>query len=123
MRAKRPRNVRAQPSAGGARIYFARRRPAEHGAEGAARTGALLDRHAFREVARLVDVGAVVHGDVVREQLQRDREQDGQQHGLLLGTCRTSHAMSSSSGDGLSVTAMMRPPRDSTSFMFERLLP
>ena len=38
---------------------------------------------------------------------------------LVFGTDSTSHATSSRSGDGASVTTMMRPPRDSTSFRFE----
>ena len=39
-------------------------------------TAALLDRHALREIPRLVDVGAHEHGRVVGEQLHRDQRQD-----------------------------------------------
>ena len=35
----------------------------------------LLDRHALREIPRLIDVAAAAHGDVIREQLQRHHEQ------------------------------------------------
>lgn len=35
----------------------------------------LLDRDAFREVSRLIHIATAAHGDVVREQLQRDRQQ------------------------------------------------
>ena len=36
----------------------------------------LLHRHALGQIARLIDVGALEHGDVIREQLQRNREHD-----------------------------------------------
>src|SRR6266481_2973183 len=39
----------------------------------------LLDGDALREIARLIDVGAAVVGDVVREQLQRNRQQNRQE--------------------------------------------
>ena len=46
----------------------------QRAAQAAARPAiGLLDRHRLREVARLVDVGAAQHGDVVGEELQRDR--------------------------------------------------
>ena len=40
---------------------------------------ASLDRDALREVARLIDVAAAADGDVVREQLQRQRHDDRRQ--------------------------------------------
>src|SRR5438045_1179617 len=39
----------------------------------------LLDRDALRQVPRLVDVGPAIHGDVIREQLERDREEQRRQ--------------------------------------------
>ena len=42
----------------------------------------LFDRHRFRHVARLVDVAALLHADVIGEQLQRDVEQKRVELGL-----------------------------------------
>ena len=39
----------------------------------------LFDRDALGEVARLIDVAAAAHGDVIREQLQRNRHDDRRQ--------------------------------------------
>src|ERR1044072_2844613 len=40
----------------------------------------LLYRHALREIPRLIDVAAAAHGDVIRQQLQRNRHYDRRQH-------------------------------------------
>ena len=45
----------------------------------------------------------------------------GVRSSFVRGTVSTSAATSSSSGEGASVTTMMRPPRDSTSFRLERV--
>ena len=41
--------------------------------------GLLLHRHRFRQVTRLVNVGALEHGNVIRQQLQRDGVEDWRQ--------------------------------------------
>ena len=50
------------------------------------RNTASFDRDALGEVARLVDVAAAAHGDVVREQLQRDTVTTGASSGGAAGS-------------------------------------
>ena len=54
----------------------------------------LLDRHAFRQVARLIHVGAPLYGHVIGEKLQRNRMQlAASAMELAVGTSRTASAM------------------------------
>src|SRR3546814_10411618 len=51
-------------------------------APGAAAPRRLLHRDRFREVARLVDVGALQHGGVVGQELHRQAVEDGRHEGV-----------------------------------------
>ena len=87
------------------------------------RARGLLDRDALREVPRLVDVRAAVDRDVVREQLERDRQQAAASGAeRVVGTAITSRD-SPQLGRRRVGDAMMRPPRDSTSFRLRERLP
>ncbi len=45
----------------------------------------LLHRHAFRQIARLVDIGALGHGRVIGQQLRRDRIENRRDIGVRIG--------------------------------------
>jgi hypothetical protein len=47
--------------------------------------GFLLDRHAFGEIARLVDIGALDDRGVVSEELDRDRVEQGRDKRRAIG--------------------------------------
>ena len=55
-------------------------------------TKMLFDGHRFREIARLVNVRALVQGDVIREQLKRNRMQDRREHACMVGHRDDMHA-------------------------------
>ncbi len=82
-----------------------------------------LHRHRFREVARLIDIGAHEDSGVVGKQLDRQREDhrrddlvdDGRVIVAMVGSFEAAAPASS-------VMKMMRPPRAATSCMFETVL-
>src|SRR5262245_38706460 len=59
-------------------LFIAPPTPCPPGLGGGA--GSSLDRHALRQISRLVDVAAPQHRHVVREQLERDHRQQRLQH-------------------------------------------